>query len=821
MKIPLIPVKFNYEVEVQVYYSRVLCDLLNCPFSVKSQSDGIYDSKNKKLKMLAEYKCGGDLVEDKDLFARCVCQALCYIKKIEDSGDPLPNTIFIANENHFSIFSAKKVEPYLQFVTSDITPSDFFLDAPQELRENIIQNLFAHKYRIDEIEILEDLIKEYEGESGELKMSITYNNIVRIFENFIMSNIFKTKLDYNEQVALFASIIFEECNNIEGKPNQIVTPLTNKKVINIDRSNYESFLQSIRTIEKPSSKQEIISQADRLINEVSRRFHGEFYTPKIWVDEAHRMIEQQFGPNWKEEYVVWDPCCGTGNLTRDYQFKELYCSTLFQSDIDIMNQRGYNPEAVKFQYDFLNDDVYPASIIAADGKYKLQDCAPGLVKSVEDGREILILMNPPFGACGTYKFDGSYKGKISENNTNSFMKGMNKSKEQLYSNFLYRIILFQEKYKNSKINISFFSSSMFITGPGFQAFRNKFFSKFKFVDGFMFNAKHFNDVKEWPILFTVYRHGSESRNIFDFKVKDILGGIVTDVNTQTLYNIDNGIDCKLWLSELTKTDNRKEIPSFSSPLNLATSKEYGQLVRNVDSEFLSLLVCDSNNLEASRSKVYIINGGLISGTGTVQITPTNFYNCISVFSARILSKNILSWNTLKLEFYKPEIEKPGYNKWNIDCIIYSIFNDCSNQASLRSILYKNKQWNIENHFFWLPNQQMMQLADDNNFDEMYQDARVFNQDRFVYQELQKVQLSPDAQGVLDNATELVIKSMPERKRLHSLHPEWHLNAWDAGWYQIKLILKESYKDDLAEFVKIYKEFENRMREGVYKFGFLK
>jgi hypothetical protein len=34
-------------------------------------------------------------------------------------------------------------------------------------------------------------------------------------------------------------------------------------------------------------------------------------------------------------------------------------------------------------------------------------------------------------------------------------------------------------------------------------------------------------------------------------------------------------------------------------------------------------------------------------------------------------------------------------------------------------------------------------------------------------------------------------------------------------------LKKYFKDDLKEFGILYKAFENRMREGVYKFGFLK
>jgi hypothetical protein len=53
------------------------------------------------------------------------------------------------------------------------------------------------------------------------------------------------------------------------------------------------------------------------------------------------------------------------------------------------------------------------------------------------------------------------------------------------------------------------------------------------------------------------------------------------------------------------------------------------------------------------------------------------------------------------------------------------------------------------------------------------------------------------------------------------YPEYHLNTWDCGWYQIKKILKKYMPDELKAFRKMYKEFENRMWDGVYMFGFLK
>jgi len=60
-----------------------------------------------------------------------------------------------------------------------------------------------------------------------------------------------------------------------------------------------------------------------------------------------------------------------------------------------------------------------------------------------------------------------------------------------------------------------------------------------------------------------------------------------------------------------------------------------------------------------------------------------------------------------------------------------------------------------------------------------------------------------------------------RVTYHQEHPECHLNTWDAGWAQLKPMMKEHFKADYDSFVDRYKAFETRMRTGVYKFGFLK
>jgi hypothetical protein len=72
------------------------------------------------------------------------------------------------------------------------------------------------------------------------------------------------------------------------------------------------------------------------------------------------------------------------------------------------------------------------------------------------------------------------------------------------------------------------------------------------------------------------------------------------------------------------------------------------------------------------------------------------------------------------------------------------------------------------------------------------------------------------------ARELVRKSFSLRDACNNVKPEMHINTWDAGWYQIKNgLLKDSFKAEYDEFVKAYKALEERLREGVYTFGFLK
>ena len=159
-----------------------------------------------------------------------------------------------------------------------------------------------------------------------------------------------------------------------------------------------------------------------------------------------------------------------------------------QSDIDTANQMGYNTEAVKFQYDFLNDDY--------------EKLPEGLRKAIEGGRKIIVLMNPPYAAAGEKSKNNDAKTGVNDTMVRLMMleDNIGRCTEQLYAQFLYRLTKL-----NGKININFFSPPLYLSGQSYENMRKLLFSKYDFSKGFLIDASNFADVKSWGLTFSVLK----------------------------------------------------------------------------------------------------------------------------------------------------------------------------------------------------------------------------------------------------------------------------------------------------------------------------
>lgn len=763
-------------------------------------SDGVLKGNN--VYTLLEAKYNKDL-KNKLEQTNIIVQCLYYLKKFLEEGVELPTSCFIGDMNECFVIETKHLITYLNRTDIDWNkaPSQAH-KSNANLLTDIIEdnNIDPFIYIIDDNFKVEDVVNKLQdihlGNTSKIK--ITDKNMAVVFEYFINNVLGKNKLTVNEQVNLFIQLLIKPDENYihPKKKNTLVS----KSFGEIKVNDFESFFKHYEDIEyTPEDKEILTAFSDRLIEDETRRRKGEFYTPTIWVNEAHKMISENLGEDWKEKYVVWDCACGTGNLTRDYNFKELYCSTLEQSDIDTMNMMRYNMEATKFQFDFLNDS--------------LNKLPEGLKTAFKEGKEILFFINPPYARGTDFGSKSTCKESLS-NNVNDEMVSSGWSGQastNLYTNFLYRIWTLNE---NKNVTVANFSPSLYKTGPSFVNFRKYFLEKFKLEYSMLFCSNHFsNTSSDWAIDFSIWFNGTGDINIFESEIKDIHTTGIKIISRKKLYNLDG--------LKLAGEYVRKELDGLKTYEKLTLSsalklKEtgHGKLVKNS----IGCFVNNANNIYYNGTNVSLLSEAF-SGFAGLSIIPENFHKVTTLFTAR---KSIsVNWINCKDEYMAPNENHPEWNQFVNDSIVYSLFNNSSQQSSLRQVEYKDKIWDIKNEFFWLSNEQMKKLANSHSFDDMYSDTKIHNQERFVYNKLNGLELSGDAVEVLAYATALVENSIDMRKLMHKSHPEYHLNSWDAGYAQLKLVWKEYFPDEFKTFRNMYKEFEQRLIPMVYELGFLR
>jgi len=301
--------------------------------------------------------------------------------------------------------------------------------------------------------------------------------------------------------------------------------------------------------------------------------------------------------------------------------------------------------------------------------------------------------------------------------------------------------------------------------------------------------------------------------MFKFDVLELNDGLeIVKREEKTIYNTDKVRRLNTWV----KVKPRKEVmfPNFKSAFNI------GEKTRKFDSDAFGYLVTNGNNVEKNTSNCYIVDGPPNNNNAGTVIYESNFFKSVIVIAARKLITS--NWINSKDEYLVPNEDHEQFEQFKYDSLIYSLFNTGNGMVSLRQIEYKDKLWDINNEFFWMSVEKMKELADENEYDNLYNDARTAS-NRHVYNLLfgeERIydRLSPDAKLVLDKATEMVKESMKMRKFMTD--DVNHLNSWDAGYAQLKLVWKKYMEKDFKEFRQLYKNLENRMRPLVYELGFL-
>jgi len=768
--------------------------------------DGLIETKTesgKMLKLIIEYKFD-EMMTSKLARSKVIAQVLFYLKRFENDGMVLPNVCLIGDINECFCFHTNDILSYLdEDVDWSLAPSAAGNCTDLVLKLANDENLNPYIFDIDENFSFKEVAEKIKSlaENVQRYVRVTEHNISNIFDYFCKKVVKDVeKIQANDLVAIFMGVITDPDEYYQHPTKKNILVCKDSTQLSINGDGFKSFFSYFNRNYTPQEKNKFAEISDRLIEDTNRRNKGEFYTPTPFADYAHKYMESVFGENWKDEYVVWSCCCGTKNMTRDYYFKELYCSTLENAELQIGAR--YNKEATCFQMDFLNDgeDKMPASLIEA----------------MKQNKPIIFFINPPY--VGSSDFGETAKKDICKTWVNKEMLANNigACSQNLYAQFFYRIMMFKEKYNLTNLHIGLFCPTLFLSGTSYKQFRTKFLNEFTFNKGFQFNAGYFaNCASTWGIGFSIWNSGvSTDKENFTFDLVDFAGEEIEKVGEKVVYNIDTEETARSWAVKDVKKLKTKDVVNMTSALIIKNDKKtYGTLFDNA----LGYFYCNSNNVDKNAQNVGMFSTAFGAAHG-FGMNEDNFTKCTALFSARKLID--CTWINSKDEYLVPNTESEKWNEFVNDSLIYSLFHSSSNQSSLRQVEYKGKKWDIKNEFFFMSKGEIMELANEYHLDFTYNDAKV-SSERFVYNKLQGLELSAEAKAVLDKAIELTKKSFKVRELFNDEHPEYQILNWDCGWYQIKGILKEFFPEDLKEFGELFKALADKMRPMVYELGFLK
>lgn len=744
-------------------------------------------------------------------------QMVLYLKKFEASGQPMPNVLFVGDKNECFALDTAAVQRFLSLpIDWKVAPSA----GSPDLTQALIAGLDVSPFVFDVVDCdFRDVIAKIEMlAKGEVhRVRATLSNIAAMFAQWQDRIFLKTSgLTPVEQVDVFLRCLF--------KPDDVYSHPTNKNLlvvegrkIPVNGHQWESFIGHIVRGYKPSEVEAFYAAKDRLMEDDARRRQGAFFTPTLWVDEAHKMVSEVLGPNWRDECVVWDCAAGTANLTRDYTFRDLILSTVEKPDVDVIRSQGYNPGAKLFAYDFLNDDSSPffsgKNVIPSDVDAMLRGAAAS-------GKRLVFFINPPYGTAnnaGTE--DGDHKAGIALTATNTEMKKakIGASSQQLYAQFMFRCAKLAEEYGFAQSTVAAFTKPTFMSSGSYKGFRDFWYARHAYQGGMLFQASHFADVSgRWGISFTVWSEGkTDSTVTLPITLKDVADYTVVPAGNKAVYNSD-GRAASDWVREPTKGLKGVDAPQFSSGLKVKEGPGCrGTLVPGSLGYFGS----SANNLADSDTMVYLVSGTSSRSHGCSVLPGESFRRSMALYAARKLVTG--TWVNDKDEYLTPtDTGSDAYKQWNDDCVVYALLHNANNCTAMRDVSYKGKTWRIKNNFWWKTREQSKELYDRPDTQALYADVRGETEDSYLATILPSLNLSPEARECLRILDTLLVETLPHRESFATSRPELHLMAHDAGLYQLKTLFREVAPMAWKTLQIAFKALGDKLRPGVFDHGFL-
>lgn len=773
---------------------------------LKAFSKGLIDIQTKEIWFEAKDKSNNTTY-------KMFTQLLYYVQEWMKHGEEVPPFLCVIDTEKAAIM---KTEHALPLFSQNIKWGKSASDVTPEALEVVSAHIGAHfvSYRIEthEREFI-DAVKAAIKTGDIIRTEIKPANIKQVFDKWVemvgkeiagvppedYALLFFADLMHDGKVStvkdLPAKLLFEDERPVFHLKGNLYT------LSSMD--GYRRFWAIYHKPPKEEHRNHMLERRDTLIPYDERSFKGAYYTPLHVVDKAYEKLTETLGDNWQDEYLVWDMCCGVGNLeVKHSNHRNLYMSTLDQADIDVMKATNTCPAAERFQYDYLNDDI------TDDGQidYTLTNKVPeSLRRAIKSGKRILVLINPPYAEATSSEnisksvFDDLSKTGVSKTRVAEIAKTSHgKASNELFMQFLVRIA-----QEIPTATIGMFSKLKYITAPTLRDFRENWHADY--MGGFVVASKVFDGLDgEFPIGFLVWQTNQKSEEKVQDVSVEILNKDAIPVGEKIFSTYDNDLLLTDWV-ERPSSGSADTVPLKNAVISATATKD----VRGTkwSDGAVAWLNCAGNDLQQASKLTMLLSSGFGSGRGYF-VNETNLWKSAVTFTVRRLIKP--TWLNDRDQFLQPKGELT--EEFKNDCLVWMLFNGSNLTASANDLQWNDKKWSIVNHF--IP------------FTESEVGAPARFESDFMVRYMAGKEFSPEATAVLARGRELWSEYY-KHENPHTVREELKLNRVDVGWYQIRKALEaRNESGDYAPvsfdtFKTAYQTLTEKLRPQVYSLGFLK
>ncbi len=742
-------------------------------------------------------------------------QLLFYVRDARKKGEHIPPFLAVIDREKAALMETAKALPIMddKAIKWPKSASQVDKSVAAQVAPYVEAHFVVYKIESHENEFIA-AVKTAIKQGKLLRTPITPDNLRQVFDKWVaMIGRELEGVNETDYALLFFADIMHDGKNaaIRDLPARLLhegdSPvfMLNGKTWELSSDKgYRNFWAIYHRPPEEEHRAYLLERRDSLLPLDERSFKGAFYTPLHVVDKAYDFLAESLGKNWQKNYLVWDMCCGVGNLeVKHSNHRQVFMSTLDKADIDVMRASHTCVAATKFQYDYLNDDIDDFGNI----DYRLSNKMPEELRQAilegkekkKDAKKILVLINPPYAEAMNADNltisagkNAESKSGVSKTKIGASMSDLGYAARELFVQFLTRI---QKELPNA--SIAMFSKLKYVNAPNFEQFRTHW--QAKYLGGFVVHSKAFDGLKgNFPIGFLIWDTSKKSR--FDSIKTQVLDKEANKGGEKTFHLKINQAPLSEWIKR--PRSNQQDALPLKNATTPTTSVKDVRGDKWADGA-IGGMICPGNDFQHANLTALLSSG--YCSAGGMFVTAENLKKAAVVFSVRRLIKP--TWLNDRDQFLQPTEELSA--AFQNDCLIWMLFNGSNLSASANDLEWNGKKWAIVNHF--IP------------FTESEVSANGRFESNFMKTFLAGQKLSIEAKEVLNAGRDLwriYYATKFERK----IRDELKLNRADVGWYQIRKALemnKDNEEVDFLPFKIAYENLSEKLRPMVYELGFLR